>query len=121
MTFDSTVKRIGPPAAIEMLAGGGLAAIIVFSVGVFLLVIPIFGWMVGPALMLTAGLIAIAHLAGVFRSKAEYAGACPYCGSRATADGPGSIGECSACKNRFIHQDGRFQQLESASSPESVD
>jgi hypothetical protein len=112
MTIDSTVKRIGPPAAIEMLAGGGLAALIVFSVGVFLLVIPILGWVVGPALMVTAGLIAIAHLAEVFWSKAEYAGACPYCGAPANAPGPESVGECHACNHRFIQRNGELQKIE---------
>lgn len=111
MTIDSTVKKIDSPAAIEMLAGGGLAAVVIFSVGVFLLVIPVIGWLVGPALMIAAGLIAIAHVTGIFWRKAEYTGHCPYCDAPAVASEPGSVGVCGACKNKFVHRDGQLCKI----------
>ena len=93
-----------------MFAGGGIAAVICFSVGVFLLIVPVLGWIVGPSLMLMAGLIATVHLIGMFRGRSTYEGHCPYCGAPATAGNPGSMGRCGACKHRFEHRDGQFWQ-----------
>lgn len=112
MTIDSTVKKIDPPGWFEMFAGGGMAAVVIFSVGVFVLVIPVVGWILGPALMITAGLIALAHVVGMFSKKPDYAGHCPYCGSPASAGDPGSVGQCGACKNRFVHRDNQLWQIE---------
>lgn len=110
MTIDSTVHRIDPHS-IEILAGGGIAAVILFSVGVFLMVVPILGWVVGPALMLLAGVVAIAHVGEVFRSKPEYAGHCPNCGAEVVVGDTGSVGTCAACSARFEHRDGRLVKL----------
>lgn len=112
MTIDSTVKRINPPAAIEMLAGGGIAFVVIFSVGVFLMIVPIVGWIAGPACMLTAALILIAHVAGVMKSKPNYTGHCPYCGAEAPAGEPGSSARCPECKKAFAHQNGQLLKLE---------
>ena len=111
MTIDSSVKKIDSPR-FEIFAGGGLAAVMIFSVGVFMLVVPVIGWIVGPSLMITAGLIALAHLVGMFRNQPGYAGHCPDCGSPVTAGGPGSVSECGACKNRFVHRDGQLWMIE---------
>lgn len=113
MTIDSTVKRSDSPGRFEMFAGGGLAAVVIFSVGVFLMVVPVLGWIVGPALMITAGLIALTHVVGMFGSnKPGYAGNCPYCGSPATAGDPGSVGQCGACEKRFVHRDSQLRKIE---------
>jgi len=88
-----------------------MAFVVIFSVGVFLLVIPVIGWLLGPALMLIAGLIVMAHVGGIFSRKPAYAGHCPYCGAPAEAGDPGSIGECGACKNRFVHRDSQLLKL----------
>jgi hypothetical protein len=109
MTIDSTVKKIDPPGWFEMFAGGGIAAVVIFSVGVFVMVIPVIGWILGPALMITAGLIALAHVVGMFRKKPDYAG---HCGSPAAAGDPGSVGQCGACQNRFVHHDSQLWQIE---------
>lgn len=108
MTIDPTPKKIDPPGVLEMIAGGGIAAVVIFSVGVFLLVVPIVGWVVGPSLMVLAGLIAIAHIGGIFMRKPAYAGQCPHCGEPVTIGGPGSVSQCAACKNKFIHRRGQL-------------
>lgn len=112
MTIDSTVKRIDPPANIEILAGGGLAAVIIFSVGVFMMVVPVIGWIVGPALMLTAGVIAIVHVGEVFRKKPEYVGHCPFCGAEVVAGDPDSIHTCGACKKEFVRREDKLVAYE---------
>ncbi len=113
MTIDSTATRIEPrPTQFEMFAGGSIAAVICFSVGVFLLVVPVVGWIVGPSLMLTAGLIALAHAVGLLQNRSTYKGRCPYCGAPVTAGDPGSMGRCGACKHRFEHSEGQFLQSE---------
>jgi len=112
MTIDSTVKRINPPGFVEMLAGGELAALIIFSVGVFLMVVPVIGWLAGPALMIVAVLVGIAHVVGIFEKKPGYAGHCPYCGADAIAGDPGSVSKCDECKNRFVHREGRLWKVE---------
>jgi hypothetical protein len=112
MTIDSSVKRISPPGWFEMFAGGGLAAVVIFSVGVFVLVIPVLGWILGPALMITAGLIALVHVVEMFKKKADYVGHCPYCDASTTAGNPGSVSQCGACQHRFVHRDGQLWQIE---------
>ena len=112
MTIDTTVRRVNPPGRFEFFAGGGLAAVIIFSVGVFVMVVPIIGWAVGPALMITAGLIAVGHVIGMFRIKPGYEGDCPYCGSATPAGEPESVSQCETCKNQFIHRDNRLWKTE---------
>ena len=113
MTIDSAVTRIDTPGRFEMFAGGGIAAVVIFSVGVFLLVVPVLGWVVGPALMITAGLIALTHVVGMFSSnKPAYAGHCPYCGSPAAAGEPGSVGQCEACNHKFVHRESQLLKIE---------
>ena len=112
MTIDSTVRKIDAPAKFEMLAGGGLAAVVVFSVGVFLLVIPVLGWLLGPALMIVAGLIAISHVGGIFRRKPGYMANCPCCGAPTAAGEPGSTGECPECKSKFVHRESHLLKIE---------
>ena len=56
------VKHLHSGEWFEIFAGGGLAALIIFSVGLFLLVVPVIGWVVGPALMITAALVLVVHL-----------------------------------------------------------
>jgi hypothetical protein len=113
MTINSSVEKIRPQATrFEIFAGGGLAAVVIFSIGVFLLVVPVLGWIVGPSLMLAAGIIALVHLVLMFRSKPHYTGHCPYCGSATTAGEPGSISECAACKNTFVHREGQLCKIE---------
>jgi type IV secretory pathway TrbD component len=111
MTIDCTVRRIDPPGIVEMLAGGGLAAVVIFSVGVFLMVIPLIGWLVGPALMISAGVILLADMRGIFRRKTGYAGHCPSCGEPAMAGDPESVGECGACHSPFVHHDGQLVKV----------
>ncbi len=112
MTIDTSVKKIDPPGLIEMLAGGGIAAVVIFSVGVFLLVVPIVGWVVGPALMIAAGLIALAHVGGIFSRKASYTGHCPSCGAAVTIGEPGSAGVCPECKSTFVHRNSQLRKIE---------
>jgi hypothetical protein len=112
MTIDSTVRKVEPPAAFEILAGGGIAAVVVFSVGVFLMIVPILGWIVGPCCMLAAGVILIAHIAGVIKSKPNYASHCPHCGAEAEAGEPESNGRCAVCRNAFVHTNGRLWKLQ---------
>jgi len=112
MTIDSTVKRIEPPATIEILAGGGLAAVIFFSVGVFMTVVPVIGWIIGPALMITAGLIAILHIGEIFGKKAEYVGHCPSCGAQASAGEPESVHICAACKKQYVYREDKLVAYE---------
>lgn len=112
MTIDTTVKRINPPGRFEFFAGGGLAAIIFFSVGVFLMVIPILGWIIGPSLMILAGGIAVAHLMGMFRrNRPGYVGHCPYCGSEEIAGEPDSVSQCTSCGQRFTHHDHQLSKI----------
>ncbi len=61
----------------EIFAGGGIAAVMCFGVGVFLMVVPVLGWVVGSSLMLLAGLIALAHAVGMFKAASTYQGQCP--------------------------------------------
>ncbi|MBZ5601420.1 MAG: hypothetical protein LAO79_03855 [Acidobacteriia bacterium] len=100
------------PGRFEMFAGGGLAAVVIFSVGVFMSVVPVIGWIVGPGLMITAGLIAIGHVVGIFRAKPSYTGHCPNCGAPAAAGDPGSVGMCEACHSGFAHHDNQLWKLE---------
>lgn len=111
MTIDSTVKRIEPPAAVEILTGGGIAFVVIFSVGVFLMIVPIIGWVAGPACMLTAMVILGLHIAGVIKSKPNYSGHCPYCGEETAAGEPGGTGRCGACKKTFVHRDGKLAAI----------
>ena len=108
MAIDSKVKKVEPPGSFEILAGGGLAAVVIFSVGVFMMVVPLIGWVVGPALMIVAGVVAVVHMGQIFRRKAGYAGNCPYCGAPTVAGEPGSVGECHACWNKFVHRDNQL-------------
>ncbi len=112
MTIDSTVTRVGPSGRFELFAGGGIAALWVFSVGVFMMVIPVIGWVVGPAFMITAAVIAVFHLIGFFKNTAAYTASCPYCGAATIAGEPGSTGECSACKHHFSHHDSHLWKTE---------
>lgn len=112
MTTDCSVKRIEAPGRFEIFAGGGLATVIIFSVGIFMMVVPIVGWVVGPTLIVLAGLIAIAHLTRLFRNRPAYSGHCPCCGLPAFAGEPGTTGVCYSCKNRFIHRDGALHRLD---------
>ena len=111
MTIDSSVKRSDPPV-VEMLAGGGLATLIIFSVGVFMMVVPVIGWIVGPALMLTAGLIAAIHVAEIFRAKPDYAAHCPYCNAPVHPADRDSTGACGTCNHRFANRDGLLSKTE---------
>lgn len=111
MTTDSAVKKIerSPQTGVpEMIFGGGLAFVVIFSVGVFLMVVPILGWIAGPSLMLLAGVVLVWHLSRILRRKPEYSGPCPYCGAQATAAGDGTVSRCGACKKRFLHEEGQF-------------
>jgi len=111
MTIDNSVRRIASPR-FEFAAGGGIAAVVIFSVGVFMLVVPILGWIIGPGLMLTGILVAIWHFGGIFRNKANYAGHCPYCGAVANVGSAGSVAECPGCQRSFIHRDGKLNKLD---------
>lgn len=110
MTIDTTVKRIDPPTKWEMLAFGSVAFVFVFSVGVFLTIIPVVGWVAGPALMITAIVIAAAHIAGLFRRKTGYAGHCPHCGEAAMAGDPETTGICGACHHKFLHHQSHLEE-----------
>jgi hypothetical protein len=111
MTTDSAVKKIerSPQTGVpEMIFGGGIAFVVIFSVGVFLMIVPILGWIAGPSLMIAAGLVAVWHISRILRRNPEYSGPCPYCGAPATAGGEGSVSRCGACKKRFLHEEGGF-------------
>ena len=109
---DTTVKRIDSPGRFEMFAGGGIAAIIIFSVGVFMMVVPVLGWIVGPSLMIAAGLLASAHVFGMFHKPPKYAGNCPHCGLASDAGNPGDLTECSGCGKEFMHRDRQLVKAE---------
>ena len=111
MTIDTTVRKVEPPGWFEVLAGGGIAAVVIFSVGVFLSIVPILGWVLGPALMILAGLIFAWHVYEMFSRKPSYSGHCPYCGEPVLSGGPGAVGQCAACKNRFVQREDQLYKL----------
>jgi hypothetical protein len=111
MAIDTTVRKVDPPALMEIFAGGGIAAVFLFSVGVFMSIVPVIGWVIGPGLMILAGVIAIAHIGGMFKRKPGYAGHCPHCGAEAIVGAPGTSGECEACKHKFVHRDAHLMEI----------
>jgi len=112
MTIDNIVTKIDLPGWFEIFAGGGLTAVILFSVGILFLAVPVIGLILGPAMMLTAGLVAITHVGLMFRHKHGYAGHCPHCGASVDAGEPGSVGECGDCQNKFVHRDNHLWEIE---------
>lgn len=113
MTIDTTVKKSGSTAGRgELVASGLMEAVFCFMVGVLLLVVPVIGWILGPALMLLAALIIVVHGAALLTRRSGYVGRCPHCGAKTTVHSEDGTGRCPVCRRRVALHDGELEIVE---------